>query len=215
MSSPDAPEDRAAAPEGAARADAGAGEKAPDLRAIVAQLDQKLGADSYEADYAAFVAALEAGGGAPGAPCADDRLVLELVQGGHGSYEGDWVALEAALKGGGAPTPGAAGLALQIAAGRLDTQCLEVLLAHCPQITPQARSAALDAALGWDTVDRADTVLQLLIDAGAEPSPQALLEAAEAAEDGDTTLLCVYAPFVAKALRAGRAAPSAAAGTAE
>jgi hypothetical protein len=153
----------------------------------------------------------------PRAAGAVDRLLLEQTNAFDENDEeprfwSRWEEMRAALEAGGVPTAEGAGRALRVAAGNRDLESLALLLERCPQITPRARSEALEGALRGGAPRRAAAVRCLLREGGAEPSPQAL---AEAAELGEAEVLCAFAPFIAKALRAGLGAEVAADGTGE
>ncbi len=166
--------------------------------------------------------ALEIARGVLKDPRADvDEMIVEYVEDCYEHYYdeddnrgefigGRWAILELVLKAGGVPSPAAADRALLFAAAYCDERCLRVLLTHCPQITAPARAAALTAAIRSDAKDNKLNALLCLLQIGdAEPPVEALVEAAER-DDG--AALKLFAPFVAKALRAGRGAGGAGAG---
>jgi hypothetical protein len=147
----------------------------------------------------------------PRAAGAVDRLLFELAnmfdENDDPQFWSRWAEMRVALEAGGVPTAEGAGRALRVAAGNRDLESLALLLERCPQITPRARSEALEGALRGGAPRRAAAVRCLLREGGAVPSPQAL---AEAAELGEAEVLCALAPFIAKALRAGLGAEVAA-----
>lgn len=150
-----------------------------------------------------------------------DVMIVEYVEDCYENYydeddnRGDFIGgrrgyLELVLTAGAVPSPAAADRALLFAAANCDKDCLRLLLTHCPQITAPARTAALTAAIRSDAKgDKLNALLCLLQIGGAEPPVEVLVEAAER-DDG--AALKLFAPFVAKALRAGQGAGGGGAG---